>query len=118
EQARPWKLELVKLKSRTSASGRYVKPKGTFRASNQAGERAKARLCVRLYDADGAEVENGGGETANLAPAKSDTVTFDGFVCIKDWSQTATLKAYLARFGCTDSVSEAVSNVVTIDRKN
>lgn len=84
------------------------------RISNKANMRVKAKLCVRLYDANGFEIEKGSGGEVNLGLGQSDASNGNVKIESRLWSQVTSIKAYAAKFGCADSPGEALSQIVEI----
>ena len=85
---------------------------------NNSQTRWKASICVRLYDADGFEIENAGGGKVNLGPGQSDDSNGDTRLEPKLWAQVVSIKAYVATYGCADSPGEAISPVIELKTQN
>jgi hypothetical protein len=87
----------------------------TFTVKNNAPARANATLCVRLYDSENSagDLDESSSEFFNLAPGASKTLTIEAEVVDeKHWDDIVHVKAYVAGYGCTTSVRNALSNVV------
>lgn len=82
------------------------------KVSNNVSARLKARICVRLYDANRFEIEKGSGVEVNLGLGQSDVSTGNIRIEPRLWPQVVSIKAYAARYGCADSPSEALSQVI------
>jgi hypothetical protein len=82
------------------------------KVSNNANARLIARTCVRLYDADGFEIAQAFGDEVNLGLGQSDTSTGYFWIEQRLWPQVRSIKAYAAQFGCINSPSQALSQVV------
>jgi hypothetical protein len=79
------------------------------KVSNNANARLIGYICVRLYDADEFEIAHGFGREINLGLNQSDTST--GNLLLQDhrvWPQVRSIKAYVARWGCDQTLSQVV----------
>jgi hypothetical protein len=85
---------------------------------NNSHTRWKASICVRLYDADGFEIEKTSGGAVNLGPGQSDASNGDMRLQSKLWVQVVSIKAYVASYGCADSPGEAISPVIELKTQN
>jgi hypothetical protein len=85
---------------------------------NNSHTRWKASICVRLYDADGFEIEKAIGGQVNLGPGQSDASNGDTQLEPKLWAQVVSIKAYVATYGCSDSPGEAISPVIELKTQN
>ena len=87
-----------------------------FRVTNLGEVRARGSLCLRLYAADGAEIEHLLATERSLAPKATQELMLDAPLDRAAWDETTTLRAYLAPFGCADLAADAASNVLSLDR--
>ena len=82
---------------------------------NTSATRIKGGICVRLYDKDNFEIENGfGGEVNFPANASESSAGNNLYVTPKVASEVRMAKFYFAKYRCSDSEGEAISNVVVV----
>lgn len=78
-------------------------------------ERVKGTVCFRLYDKDKFEIANMAFKgDLNLASNASDSISSEKWMDYKEKIQVTNVKVYAGKFGCADSPSESISNVVEI----
>ncbi len=88
----------------------------TFTVTNTGTVRARAELCLRLYDdaRTTCQLDEADSEDFNLAPGASQTLTED--VSLSDdkhWDSAALVKAFASTYGCVDKEHEALSKVLS-----
>jgi hypothetical protein len=91
----------------------------TFTVTNTGSTRAKAEVCVRLYDAAGArcELDGADADSFNLAPGASETFTSSlSLGDDKNWDAAVQVRAFASQFGCLDKEKEALSNIVAFPK--
>ena len=112
--AREAKADLVDFKYRADQQEDFARKRIRIVGSiiNKSATEFEAAICLRLYDADGFEVHHGQTPYVKLSTGQSDTATATTYLTPKEWAEVVSLKAYVARHGCVNSPSQALSPVV------
>lgn len=87
----------------------------TFTVTNKGTVRARAELCLRLYEdaRTTCHLDEADAEVFNLAPGASETLTAElSLSDDKHWDSAALVKAFASAYGCVDKEKEALSNVM------
>lgn len=113
------KAALENFKYRTDDAYGRVRVSVVGTVTNKSNSQLEASICWRGYDNEGFEVERDATGKVILAPGQSDSATrTTASVSRNDWSRVVLLKAYVARFGCSDSPAEALSPIVQVKTAN
>lgn len=87
------------------------------RLSNNSETRWKASTCIRYYDSRNLEIDHDFGGAVNIGPTQSDLSNGHTRMAPNLWAQVVTIRAYAAAYGCADSSGEAISPVLTLNRR-
>lgn len=93
---------------------RYIDQRILFiaKVQNSSSKILNGKPCMRLYDKDGFEINKLRGDTVNIESKGSDAINGSGYIESTSIHQIKTIKLYIARFGCVDSPTEAISAVL------
>jgi hypothetical protein len=78
---------------------------------NSDSQRLEGWACLRLYDKDGFEIKSALSPEVNVGAGAADSVTITSYIRDGLIQQVKTSKLYIARYGCAEAPSAAVSNV-------
>lgn len=89
----------------------------TYTVKNLTPHRANGGACVRVFSAENRALDEDNAGDFSLPPGSAETLTDEVVLDLpQQWGTLASVEVMVGRFGCADTVQEAISNVVRFDK--
>lgn len=79
---------------------------------NNSNARVQGSICMAVYDKDGFEVDSLASASINLGVADGGQFNGWDYVKVRDFNEVRSIKVYVSKYGCDDTRSEALSNII------
>ena len=108
------KIEISSIKMKYDGSTLNI----SSNVKNLSSEEIKGGLCIRLYDKDNFELDKFSSDDIKLGASNSEDNTGKGYVKDSNFDNSTLVKIYFGKYKCADSVSETLSNVTVLEKKD